>query len=78
MSAERIQLSEWGHKGFARAIAVRTNATHANDYPTQDKHSSTDEQDFITGFNLGMKIFDTDGIETAMAYMKEAEESKGS
>lgn len=71
-----IELTEWGHKGFARAIAVRTNATHSNEYPTRDKHSATDEQEFITGFNLGLRVFDTHGIETAMAYMKETEESK--
>ena len=70
-----MQLNEWEEKGYARAIAVCTLSQTPTDYPTQDSHSQTDEQDFIRGFNLGIRAFkDGIGIETAAAYIREKTE----
>ena len=65
------QLSEWGEKGYARAIAICTNAAPSSEYPTQDVHSLTDEADFIQGFNLGMADFHSKGFEGLKAYIGE-------
>lgn len=69
-----LQLSYWGERGFARAMALCTGAEPSGEYPTQDKHTPADESDFITGFNLGKKMFDNFGFEVAVAYMNEKDQ----
>jgi hypothetical protein len=71
---DQLELSEWGERGFAKAIAVCTNAHHNGSYPTQDSHSPQDEADYIQGFNLGMGLFKSNGLEVAKAYADEAQE----
>ena len=63
-----LKLSEWGEKGYARAMAICTNAKPSGEYPTQDKYTASDEADFIQGFNLGMIDFRNKGFETMKAY----------
>ena len=71
------KLNEWEEKGYARAIAICTLSQTPTDYPTQDSHTLTAEQDFIRGFSLGMKEFNNGrGIETAAAYIREKAENK--
>lgn len=72
-----LKLTPWGEKGFARAMAICTNAEPSGEYPTQDKYSPTDEAEFIEGFNLGQQLFETHGYEVAAAYMKEEDEKHG-
>lgn len=67
-----FELTEWGEKGWARAMALCTNGKPPSEYPTQDKHSLQDEADFIDGFNLCMRVFQTEGFKTVEAYGEEA------
>lgn len=70
---EGIEFSEWGKKGYARAMAICTDAKASGEYPTQDKYSAQNEADFIQGFNLGMAIFKSEGFNTVEAYGEEHE-----
>lgn len=63
----------WYDIGYKKAMQLETGAlTSMEDYPTRDKHSAEEENDFINGFLDGKKESSTKGYQTCPAYMEES------
>lgn len=66
--------SKWFNKGVTRAIAIATGSKTSTEYPTRDKHSQQDEEDFCKGFKFGQEQIKHNGIQSVAAYAEETED----
>ncbi len=62
---------DWYEMGWKRAYQVLTNAKGSIQYPTRDKHTETDENNYCKGYADCIDHYNENGFATVEAYANE-------